>query len=543
MLFKVDKAAEETDFDPLELDRYTHIQQLSRSLLESISDLEDIRDTLIISDDEISLLIQKDSSLTDTLMEDLLRTRMVDFSRYGPRFERLVRQLSTDLGKPTKLVVQGSETEIDRFILNELQTPIEHIIRNAMAHGVDSVEARTAKGKEQEACITLNLSREGSEIHLIISDDGSGIDVSRVREKALTLGHIKKSEKLTDQDLIQFILKPGFSTLDEVSKLAGRGIGMDIVNDRVRRIGGALTIHSEQGKGSSFHLIFPYTMAINMALMVKTNDVQYGIPNNFIQSVARIPTEILKHALKLKKPVLAHLGKEYQLHDLSQLLGYGEGHVLSSHARSVPILLMGSRQEKHAVIVDQLIGNKEVVVKPLCLHLDTISWLSGSTVSGEGDIVLMLDLPALASIGAPQQTDIEPVAVTPEVRTTPLVMVVDDSITFRKVATKLLTRQGYDVVDARDGMDAVEKLTDVCPDLFLLDVEMPRMDGFELARHIRHTDGISDCPIVMVTSRTGEKHQNYAKNLGVNDYFGKPFDNKVLVASIKGLLERRYANT
>ena len=542
VLFKVDKAAEETEFDPLEMDRYSQIQQLSRSLLESISDLEEIRDSLLKSDDEISVLMQKEGGLTDTLLEDLLRTRMVDFSRYVPRFDRLVRQLATNLNKPVQLQVQGAETEIDRFILNELQTPIEHIIRNAMAHGVEPVEARKASNKSPEANITLNLSREGSEVHLIISDDGHGIDVSRIKEKAQRLGHIKENEVLSEQDLFQFILKPGFSTLDEASKLAGRGIGMDIVNDTVRSIGGALTISSVKGKGSSFHLIFPYTMAINMALMVKTHGVQYGIPNNFIQSVISVPRETVIESLSSIQPVLTHLKKEYQLHDLSQLLGQGPGEFQSSAGRAVHVLLMGSREEKHAVVIDQLVGNKEVVVKPLGLHLDMISWLSGATVSDEGDIVMMLDLPALASLGVPIHEDNKPVDIVDDKPTVPLVMVVDDSITFRKVATRLLKRQGYEVVDARDGLDAVEKLTNITPDLFLLDVEMPRMDGFELARHIRHTADINDCPIVMVTSRTGIKHQNYAKDIGINEYFGKPFDNKVLVESIKNLLEASYAN-
>ena len=542
VLFKVDKEAEETDFDPLELDRYTHIQQLSRSLLESITDLEDIRDSLLASDDDIALLMQKESTLTDTLMGDLLKTRMIDFSRYGPRFERLVRQLSADLNKPTKLLVRGGETEIDRYILNQLQTPIEHVIRNAMAHGIEPAEVRVANGKAKEASITLDLTREGSEIHLIISDDGSGIDLTKVKEKALKLGYLNEDDNVSGQELMQWILKPGFSTLDEASTLAGRGIGMDIVNDTVRGIGGELIIESEAGKGASFHLVFPYTMAINMALMVKANGVQYGIPNNFIQSVARIPTELLQRGLTQQQPTLDYLGKDYQLHDLSQLLGYGEGQVLSSDARFMHVLLMGSRQEKHAIVVDQLVGNKEVMVKPLGLHLDMISWLSGSTVSDEGDIVLMLDLPALASIGVPQGMDKKPTPVTSEIAAAPLIMIVDDSITFRKVATRLLIKQGYEVIDARDGIDAVEKLTDIQPDLFLLDVEMPRMDGFELARHIRHTNGISDCPIVMVTSRTGEKHKNHAKDIGVSDYFGKPFDSKLLVASIKGLLESQYAS-
>ena len=541
VLFKVDKAAEETEFDPLEMDRYSQIQQLSRSLLESISDLEEIRDSLLQSDDEISVLMQKEGSLTDTLLEDLLRTRMVDFSRYIPRFDRLVRQLATSLNKPVQLQVQGAETEIDRFILNELQTPIEHIIRNAMAHGVEPVEVRKASNKLSEASITLNLSREGSEIHLTISDDGPGIDVSKIKEKALKLGHIQEHETMSEQDLFQFILKPGFSTLDEASKLAGRGVGMDIVNDTVRSIGGALTINSVKGEGSSFHLIFPYTMAINMALMVKTHSVQYGIPNNFIQSVISVPKEVVIESFNDNQPELTHLGKEYQLHDLSQLLGQGSGAFHSSVSRTVHVLLMGSREEKHAVVVDRLVGNKEVVVKPLGLHLDMVSWLSGATVSDEGDIVMMLDLPALASLGAPIQDVNKPVDVEEDKPTAPLVMVVDDSITFRKVAARLLKRQGYDVVDARDGLDAVEKLTTITPDLFLLDVEMPRMDGFELARHIRHTKGINNCPIVMVTSRTGIKHQNYAKDIGINEYFGKPFDNKVLVGSIKDLLEASYA--
>ena len=544
VLFKVDKdkAAEETEFDPLEMDRYSQIQELSRSLLESISDLEEIRDSLLQSDDEISVLMQKEGNLTDTLLEDLLRTRMVDFSRYIPRFDRLVRQLATNLNKPVQLQVQGAETEIDRFILNELQTPIEHIIRNAMAHGVEPADVRKASNKLSEASITLNLTREGSEIHLTISDDGPGIDVSKIKEKALQLGHIKEHETMSEQDLFQFILKPGFSTLDEASELAGRGIGMDIVNDTVRSIGGALTISSVKGKGSSFHLIFPYTMAINMALMVKTHGVQYGIPNNFIQSVISVPRETVAESFNDNQPELTHLGKEYQLHDLSQLLGQGSGAFHSSITRTVHVLLMGSREEKHAVVIDQLVGNKEVVVKPLGLHLDMISWLSGATVSDEGDIVMMLDLPALASLGAPTQDINKPVDVEEDKPSVPLVMVVDDSITFRKVATRLLKRQGYDVVDARDGLDAVEKLASITPDLFLLDVEMPRMDGFELARHIRHTEGINNCPIVMVTSRTGIKHQNYAKEIGINEYFGKPFDNKVLVGSIKGLLEASYAN-
>ena len=541
VLFKVDKASEETGFDPLELDRYSDIQQLSRSLLESISDLEDIRETLQASDEEMSQLLHKESKLTDILLEDLLKTRMVDFSRFSPRFERLVRQLSSDLNKPVTLKVKGGETEIDRFILNELQAPIEHIIRNAMTHAIESPEERALTGKDKEAEINLHLSREGSEIHLIIADDGRGIDTKRIREKAISLGLMADSELLSDNELVQFILKPGFSTVDEVSKLAGRGIGMDIVNDTIRSVGGALNISSTKGEGASFHLIFPYTMAINMALMVEAGGETYAIPNNYIESVVRIPVSLVRENLQTENRVLLHDGKPYFLYELSKLLAQGESVALSSEQRWVHVVLMSLRQQKHAVVIDHLVGNKEVVVKPLGMHMSLIPWLSGSTISSTGEVILMLDLPALVEEGEiSQEYDLlEPVV---EEKRQPVIMVVDDSITFRKVATKLMLREGYQVVEARDGVDAIEKLKAVQPDIFLLDVEMPRMDGFELAGHIRRAEGMSDSPIVMVTSRTGDKHKNHAKEIGVNDYFGKPFNKEELVKSINSLVEASRAS-
>jgi chemosensory pili system protein ChpA (sensor histidine kinase/response regulator) len=541
VLFKVDKASEETEFDPLELDRYSEIQQLSRSLLESITDLEDIRETLQASDEEMSQLLHRESKLTDTLLEDLLRTRMVDFSKFSPRFERLVRQLSSDLGKPTTLTVLGGETEIDRFILNELQASIEHIIRNAMTHAIEEPEERAFSKKDKKADIKLHLSRQGSEIHLTISDDGRGIDTTRIRQKAISLGLINDGDQLSEDELMQYILKPGFSTVDEVSKLAGRGIGMDIVNDTIRDIGGTLKISSRVGKGASFHLIFPYTMAINMALMVEAGGATYAVPNNFIENIVRVPTSLVRENLQSDSPVLIQSDKQYVLHELSQLLGHGQSAVSSTEDRWVHVILIDSRQQRHAIVIDHLIGNKEVVVKPLGLHMGLIPWLSGSTISSTGDVTLMLDMPALVEMDVifQQGNYVEKVAVEEQA---PTIMVVDDSITFRKVATKLLLREGYQVVEARDGVEAVEKLVDTQPDAFLLDVEMPRMDGFDLANHIRNTEGISERPIVMVTSRTGDKHKNHAKEIGVNDYFGKPFNNKELVESINNLVEASHAN-
>lgn len=540
VLFKVDELSAKTEFDPLELDRYTQVQQISRSLLESISDLEAIRAALIASDDEMSQLLFKESKQTDTLLVDLLKTRMVDFGRFVPRFERLVRQVSGELKKNAKLVVRGAETEIDRFILTELQASIEHIIRNALAHAIEEPEKRQLVKKDQTGLININLTREGSDIHLKISDDGRGLDTQKIKEKGIKLGLIDANKHYSDHDLMQLILQPGFSTQDEVSKLAGRGIGMDIVNDAVRSIGGVLTLHSETGKGASFHLVFPYTMAINMALMVQASGVTYAVPNNFVETIVRVPIDTLREALLSDEPHLMSAGERYHMHNLSELLGEGTGEIMTTESRWGHVLLVNSRQERYAIVIDQLLGNKEVVVKPLNLHMALIPWLSGSTISSQGDVILLLDLPTLVEVGKPnEQRAIDDKASIKD--TAPRIMVVDDSITFRKVATKLLQRSGYTVIEARDGLEAVEKLDEVAPDGFLLDVEMPRMDGFELARHIRRTTGIKDRPIVMVTSRTGEKHKNHAQEIGVNDYFGKPFDSAALIASINGLMGAAHA--
>lgn len=540
VLFKVDELSAKTEFDPLELDRYTQVQQISRSLLESISDLEVIREALLESDNELSQLLSKESKQTDTLLVDLLKTRMVDFGRFVPRFERLVRQVSGGLNKNVKLVVHGAETEIDRFILTELQASIEHIIRNALAHAIEPAEERLLAKKDETGLINIRLTREGSDIHLKISDDGRGLEVHKIRQKGIKLGLISENKQYSEHDLMQLILRPGFSTLDEVSKLAGRGIGMDIVNDTVRAIGGALTINSEIGKGASFHLVFPFTMAINMALMVEASGVTYAVPNNFVETVVRVPIDALRDTLKSDKPHLMNAGERYHMHNLSELLGEGSGTIMATESRWGYVLLVNSRQERYAVVVDQLLGNKEVVVKPLSLHMDLIPWLSGSTISSQGEVILLLDLPTLVELGKPnEQRFVEDKSNVKD--EAPMIMVVDDSITFRKVATKLLRRAGYRVLEARDGLEAVEKLDEVTPDGFLLDVEMPRMDGFELARHIRRTAEIKDCPIVMVTSRTGEKHKNHAQEIGVNDYFGKPFDSAALIASINGLMGAAHA--
>ncbi|ORU90008.1 MAG: hypothetical protein A6F71_03330 [Cycloclasticus sp. symbiont of Poecilosclerida sp. M] len=544
VLFKLDKSEEESGFDPLELDRYSEIQHLSRSLLESISDLGDIKQNLLQTDEAIEELLRGQNLLTDVLMEDLLRTRMISFSKYSPRFERLIRQVSLDLGKPTNLVVEGGEVEIDSSILAILQTSIEHMLRNSLAHGIETTEKRVEHSKDKTAKITIHLTREGSEIHLSISDDGHGVDLGKVKKKANTLGWMDKDRSYSDEELLQFILRPGFTTATDVSKLSGRGIGMDVVSEDVHSIGGVLSIANDPGKGVSFHLVFPYTMAINLALMVKAKQELYAIPNNFIANIIRVEKTVVMDVMKQKIPILRYEGKGYPISDLASLIGHEKGDYLESSSKLFNVILVESRQQRYAILVDQIIGNKEVVVKPLGVHMSMIPWLSGSTVTNDGDIVMILDLPALALLGAPNATVIkEQLQIKKEEIEKPIVMVVDDSITFRKVATRLLERQGYEVVAVHDGIEAIEKLGSVTPDLFLLDVEMPRMDGFELSRHIRSTEEIADKPIVMVTSRTGQKHRDYSKKLGVNEHFGKPFDKNELLRSINRLVEGQDAGS
>ncbi|WP_317931435.1 Hpt domain-containing protein [Halioxenophilus sp. WMMB6] len=540
VLFRQEQIGTHEDFDPLEMDRYSQLQQLSRSLMESASDLLDLKATLSDKARDTETLLLQQSRINTELQEGLMRSRMVPFSRLIPRLRRIVRQVSAELGKRVNLELDNVEGELDRTMLERMVAPLEHMVRNAIDHGIEMPDVRTANGKAETGVIRLGLAREGGDVILHLSDDGKGIDIERVKQTAIKRGLMSPEAQLSDHDIMQFILTAGFSTAQAVTQISGRGVGMDVVHSEIKQMGGSVSIDSVTGRGSEFAMRLPFTLSVNRALMVAMGEDLYAVPLNTIEGIVRVSPYELEHYYATPDARFEYAGQQYQVKYLGSLLDESYRPQLDGHALPLPVLLVRSKEYSVALQVDSLLGSREIVVKSLGPQFSAVDGLSGATVMGDGSVVVILDLLALvrrlvAQSFAIGSLPLEPAPEMPEEDKIRTVMIVDDSVTVRKVTTRFLEREGFNVVTAKDGIDALRQLQEVVPDVMLLDIEMPRMDGFEVAKNVRSSSHLRDLPIIMITSRTGSKHRERAYELGVNNYLGKPYQEDELLASINAL--------
>jgi len=524
------------EFDPLEMDRHSQLQQLSRALFESASDLLDLKETLDRRNHDAENLLQQQGRINTELQEGLMRTRMVPFERMVPRLKRIVRQVAEELGKDVEFVVGNAEGEMDRNVLERMVAPLEHMLRNAVDHGLEAAEARRAAGKPEQGRISLDLSREGGDIIFDMRDDGAGVPLEAVRNKAIKRGLLDPQAQLSDREVLQFIMQPGFSTAEKITQISGRGVGMDVVHEEVRQLGGSMSIDSIAGQGVHFRIRLPFTVSVNRALMVQCADEQYAIPLNTVEGIVRVLPGELDGYYQLDPPRYQYAGQVYDLCYLGELLHTVPRPKLLGQVLPLPVLLVHCNEQRIAVQVDATAGTREIVVKSLGPQFAAVQGLSGATILGDGRVVLILDL--LAPIRAlqaqapqPRMVGDEPAGEVAPARPM-LVLVVDDSVTVRKVTSRLLERHGMNVLTAKDGVDAMALLAEHTPDLMLLDIEMPRMDGFEVAIQVRNDPRLQHLPIIMITSRTGQKHRDRAMAIGVNDYLGKPYQESVLLESI-----------
>ncbi|HXH01589.1 MAG TPA: hybrid sensor histidine kinase/response regulator, partial [Xanthomonadaceae bacterium] len=470
--FQREEATDAT-FDPLELDRFSNLQQLSRALGESAADLTSLQGTLDDLTRQYETLLLQQSRVSSDLQQGLMRTRMVPFEALVPRLRRVVRQAATDTGKQVQLRLDGAQGELDRNVLERMTAPLEHMLRNSVAHGLEMPDERRRAGKPEEGVVRIAVRREGSEVVLEVSDDGRGLDRAAIRRRAEERGLVRSDAILADSDLDALILESGFSTVDTVSRLAGRGVGMDVVHSEVRQLGGTLDIASRPGQGASFVLRLPQTLAVTQAVFVRIGETTFAVPIASVRGVGRIARDKAEAA----DASYAYGGEDYALHDLGHLVGHAaakaEGQI------QMPLLLIRAGDLRAAVAVDQVIGSREIVVKPVGPQVASVPGIFGATIMGDGGVVVILDIAPLVRRQASQPRDIAPAPVA-DTRRVPLVMVVDDSVTMRKVTGRILERNNFEVVTARDGIDALERMGDRVPDLMLLDIEMPRMDGYEL---------------------------------------------------------------
>ncbi len=523
-------------FDPLEFDRFTRFQELTRFMNEGVHDVQTVQQTLLKNMDETAKAMSAQAHLNRELQQTLMSIRMLPFSSISQRLYRIVRQTGKELNKKVNLELRGTEVELDRSVLEKMTAPFEHLLRNSIVHGLEDAAQREAKGKPPLGNIALSLRQEGNEVVFEFIDDGAGLNLPKLRQKGLERGLLQQGETFSDEQLMQLIFATGLSTASELTEISGRGVGMDVVRSEIMSLGGRIDVFSETGKGTRFVIYLPLTLAVMKTLTVRAVQQIYAIPSVMVEQVQQIKPSALEALYREGR--VEWQDKIYPLHYLPSLLGDYE-HMPEIKPYNA-VLLLRSGEQRMALHLDELLGNQEVVVKNIGPQLARLPGIAGATVQGDGRVVLILN-PVQLLQQVETTHEVTPAAVVEPVHRTPVVMVVDDSLTVRKITTRLLDRAGYQVVTAKDGVDALEQLVDMTPDLMLLDVEMPRMDGFELTKQLRREPKTLLMPIIMITSRTADKHKNYALELGVDEYLGKPYQEEELLENIARLLSARAA--
>lgn len=534
--------AHQLEFDPLELDRFTELQQVSRSLMEIADDLGNIGNTMGEHAREITTLLDQQGKVNKEIQQGLMRTGMVRFGSIIPRLRRVIRQSAQELGKRAELLVGGEEAEVDRTVLENMIAPLEHMLRNSLAHGIEAPEQRREVGKSDIGTISLSLRREGAELVLELGDDGAGLNFDAIRAKGMEKGLLLPGQPATQEELIALLLRPGFSTANAVTQIAGRGVGMDVVNAAIRSMRGALLIQTEPGQGTRFIVRLPFSLSVTQALLVQAGDATFAIPLLSIEVVTRLKENEFQAYLGGEQIRHQYGERHYPIHNLGILMG-SEQMLPFEEAkdRRPPALLFRSAEASAALQVEAVLGNQEIIVKPISPQFNGVPGISGATVLGDGRVVVVLELAAVVrNVGSQRQKQAESRVLRvarQEVRPEKIsIMVIDDSITMRKVTARILERHNIQVVTAKDGLDAVAMLQTQVPDLAILDIEMPRMDGFEVVAHVRNQAHMKHLPIIMVTSRGGEKHRERAMKLGVNEYLTKPYQEDQLMQSIRKIL-------
>jgi len=539
------------NFDPLEFDRFTRVQELTRMMAESVNDVATVQRNLQRTVDATEDDLVAQARQTRALQQDLLRTRMMEFEGIAERLYRVVRQASKDTGKQVKLDINGGSIEMDRGVLDRMTGAFEHLLRNSVVHGIEDPVVRASAGKEAVGTVSIDLEQSGNDVSVSFSDDGAGLNLPGILAKAVDHGLVAADQSLSDADIAGLVFLPGFTTASEVTELAGRGIGMDVVRTDVQALGGRIETSTQPGQGTRFKLVLPLTTAVTQVVIVRSGSISLGVPANLVELVRRVTARELQQAYR---DGFVEFGGESVPFFWSGALLQSSAQSVEPASKTLPVVIFRSASQRVAVHVDEILGNQEAVVKNLGPQLSRLPGLAGLTVLASGAVILIYNPVALAAVYGEQARQFGatgvgaestaladagasvPLASAPVVSQVPLILVVDDSITVRRVTQRLLQREGYRVALAADGLQALERLQDERPSVVLSDIEMPRMDGFDLARNIRSDARLKDLPIVMITSRIAEKHREHAAALGVNHYLGKPYSEEELLS-----LVRRYS--
>ncbi|MGB4812046.1 MAG: Hpt domain-containing protein [Methylophilaceae bacterium] len=522
-------------FDPLEFDRFTRLQELTRMMAESVNDVATVQHSLLLNLDQTDAALQQQNRMNRVLQQGLMGVRMLPFSTIAERMQRVVRQTARELNKRVEMTIEGESIEIDRGILDKMGAPLEHLLRNAVAHGLESTEQRKRLGKPETGQIALKVSLENDEITLIVTDDGAGINLNKVKQKAIEKGLLIANQAVTDQALMAVIFEPGFSTASLVSQISGRGVGLDVVRSDIAALSGRIDVNNLAGQGAAFNIYLPVTLSVAQVVLVRVGQKLFAIPSVMIEQVQKLKASDLTNAYQAQH--ISWAEREYPLHYFAKLIGDADNPI-EQHIYT-PVILLRSGSYRIALHVDEILGNQEVVMKQIGTQLARVPGMIGATVLGDGQVVLVLNAVLLANREVFTTSTFKAATFALKVeKIRKIVLVVDDSLTMRKVLSRVLEREDFEVITANDGVDAIQKLQDTMPDIILTDIEMPRMDGFELSRHVRENAATKNTPLIVISSRTADKHRNVAREIGVNAFLGKPVQDDDLIAQVKALLNQ-----
>jgi chemosensory pili system protein ChpA (sensor histidine kinase/response regulator) len=527
------------DWDALEFDRYTEFHMLSRDLAETTGDVTNAGSRLndLISD--FDGYLNRLRVLTGDVEDRLTKLRMLPLRTLSQRFHRTVRVTAERRDKAVDLYIDGETVELDKTLLEEMAGPIDHLLRNSVDHGIENAERRIAAGKPERGSITLRAYHEGNQVVLQLKDDGRGLDPDRLRVTAVESGYVSPEDvpSLTDQELYSLIFMPGFSTAKELSEVSGRGVGLDVVKATVSRLKGTLSVSSERGQGTTFTIRLPLSLSLTRVLLVKSADETFAIPVAAISQILRVEPEQLERVGS--KAVLRLAGKIVPTTYLAEVVGQPLPPIASLTRLKAIVLNIGD--QRMALMVDTVVEAREAVVKSLGTLMGRVHGVTGATILGDGTVVLILNPNDMLHQKHSVQTQARMRAAAAAARVaeqTVQVLIVDDSPSVRRVLSTLVRNAGWIPHMAKDGLDALELIhsSTARPDVVLLDIEMPRMDGYELTAALRTMSQHRETPIVMLTSRAGEKHRKRAFELGATEYMIKPYQDEELLSTVRRLL-------
>lgn len=522
------------EFDSLELDEYTEFHQVTRDLVETTNDTFSITSDLNVIRSYFESLYDTQRRLVDEIQDKLLSLRMIRFGNLAARLQRTVRMTADELGKMVELTIEGEHLEVDTQILDALVDPLLHLLRNAVAHGIEDPETRRLLGKEESGHISLRVYSEGTHIVVTVSDDGAGISADVLKEKAVSSGllHADDAAEMSEDEALSLVFLPGLTTADEISQIAGRGVGMNVVKTNIARQKGSVAVSSEFQQGTTFTMRVPMALAMTRALLVKADGQTLAFPLNLVKQISEISASELAAAIEAGS-VNVGSGK-HSLAYLNDLLGVAVDP--GAAVRDSQLLLLDTIKRKCALFVDEILRPEEVVIKPLGHPLKDRQEFLGATILGDGTVVPVVDVINLLD-SKPKKTRKEKPAVQASVEKKLTVMIVDDSPSVRHVNSRLVKNNKWEPMIAKDGTEALDILlsSTSLPDVILTDVEMPEMDGYELLALVKQNDKLKHIPVIMITSRAGDKHRQKAVDLGVSEYLTKPYEDSKLVGLIRRL--------